>query len=190
LPGEDACCHGSCHRLGHAPYEVNNLLLGPGLWRGVIWRHPVYLVSGANLPVESDSLPLHILASGTKGEKRPVVELLARRPALWQRYSSWLATLQPELWEEIRSMGKTRSKFGFHLGPVIEEVGLKQVIEEVGLKRVIEEVGLKRVIEEVGLKRVIEEVGLDRAINEMGIPWLLSKMTSAQLRELKRLLEK
>jgi hypothetical protein len=137
--------------------------LGPGLWRGMTWGHPIFLVSGANLPVEPDSLPLHILGTGQKGEKRPVVEMLAHRPALWQRYSAWLATLHPELWEEIRIMGKAQGgKFGFHLAPVIEEVGLKEVIHEVGLKRVIEEVGL---------------------------PELLSKMTPAQRRELRRLLE-
>jgi hypothetical protein len=78
-------------------------------------------------------------------------------------------------------MGKTRRrKFGFHLGPVIEEVGLKNVIEEVGLNRVIEE---------VGLDRVLGEVGWDRFIRELSRSTLRSQMTAAQRRELKRLLE-
>ena len=104
--------------------------------------------------------------------QRQVAKYLAGRPALWQQYAGWLATLHPELWEEIRDMGTTRGKkSGFHLQPVIAEVGLKNVIEE------------------VGLKNVIEEVGAERVIAEMGLPWLLSKMTTGQRRELKRLLE-
>jgi hypothetical protein len=164
--------------------------LGPGLWRSLTWQRPVYLVSGTDVLVDSDSLPLHILGQGTVSAQRQVAKYLAGRPALWQQYAGWLATLHPDLWEEIRDMGTTRGKkFGFHLQPVIAEVGLKNVIEEVGLKNVIEEVGAARVIAEMGLKNVIEEVGAERVIAEMGLPWLLSKMTTGQRRELKRLLE-
>jgi hypothetical protein len=182
--------------------------LGPGLWQGQVWKRPVYLVSGSDVPVEPDSLPLHILGPGTVGEQRQVAEYLTGSPALWQRYSGWLATLHPELWEEIRDMGKTRGKkFGFHLQPVISEVGLKNVIAEVGLKNVVAEVGLKNVVAEVGLKNVVAEVGLknviaevglknviaevgaERVIAEMGLPWFLAQLTSNQRRELKRLLE-
>jgi hypothetical protein len=163
---------------------------GPGVWRGEVCQRPVILVSGGHLPVEQDSLPLHILGQETLAGQRQVVGLLADRPVLWQEYSAWLATLHPELWEEIKAMGKTRGrKFGFHLGPVIEEVGLKNVIEEVGLNRVIEQVGLKRVFEQVGLDRVLGEVGWDRFIRELSRSTLRSQMTAAQRRELKRLLE-
>ena len=180
--------------------------LGPGLWRGWAWQRPVLLVSGIDVPVEPDSLPLHILGQGTTDELRQVVEYLATQPDLWQQYANWLATLHPHLWEEVRDMGKTRGKnFGFHLGPIIAEVGLKNVIAEVGLEKVIAEVGLEKVIAEAGLENVIAKVGLENVIAKVGLENviakvgvdrviagmgpLMSKMTAAQKRELKRLLE-
>jgi hypothetical protein len=145
---------------------------GPGVWRCVLLRRLIFLVSGTELPVNEDSLPLHIVSREPAETGRQVAKLLAQRPALWREYSGWLATLHPDLWEEVRSMGKTARKgFGFHLKPVIEEVGLKQVIEE------------------VGVERVIEEVGLERIIKQLSVDELLAQLTPAQRRELKQRLQ-
>ena len=147
--------------------------LGPGLWRCVALRRLVFLVSGAEAPVERDTLPLHIIGEEPKPIGRRVAQFLAGHPALWDEYSGFLATLHPDLWEEVRAMSKTtgkRRKFDFYILPVIEEMGLN------------------RVIEQVGLDRVVEAVGMERVVREKGLPWLLSKLTPEQRRELKELL--
>jgi hypothetical protein len=146
---------------------------GPGVWRCKALRRLVFLVSGTQVPVERDSLPLHIVGEEPSALGREVAAFLADHPALWNEYSGWLATMHVDLWEEVRSMSKTtgkRRKFDIHLLPVIEEVGLE------------------RVVEQVGLDRVIEAVGLERVVREKGVKWLLSKLTPEQRRELKDLL--
>jgi hypothetical protein len=154
---------------------------GPGVWRCALLGRLLFLVSGIDVPVDEDSLPLHIISTEPTETGRQVVDLLASRPALWDEFSSWLATLHPALWEEVRSMSKTTGKgFGFHIKPVIEEVGLGRVLEEVGYKKVIEEVGLERVIAEVGLGEILKHLSMEE---------LLAGLTPSQRRELKERLK-
>ncbi len=174
--------------------------LGPGVWRCTALRRLVFLVSGADAPVERDSLPLHIISEEPTATGRRVAQFLAAHPALWDEYSGFLATLHPDLWDEVRAMSKTtgkRRKFDFYILPVIEEMGLNRVIEQIGLDKLIQEVGLDKLIQEVGLDKLIQEVGLPRLIEkgglegvvrEKGLPWLLSQLTPEQRRELKKLL--
>jgi hypothetical protein len=146
---------------------------GPGVWRCGALRRLVFLVSGVELPVDRDSLPLHIVGDEPAPTGRRVAEFLAAHPALWDEYSGFLATMHPDLWEEVRAMSKTtgkRRKFDFYILPVIEEMGLE------------------RVIEQVGLERVIEAVGVERVVRAKGLPWLVSQLTPEERRQLKDLL--
>jgi hypothetical protein len=191
--------------------------LEPGVWRCTALRRLVFLVSSTDVPVEVDSLPLHLVSKEPLQREREVAQLLTKQKRLWEQYVGWLATLHPALWEEVRTMAKKAGKgFGIHLLPVIEDLGIKNVIEQVGIERVINEVGIERVINEVGIERVINEVGIERVIEVVGLErliekagvekvvetvgWerlvkskgvadLFAKLTPAQRRELKQLLQ-
>ena len=156
-------------------------------------------MSTVALPVEEDSLPLHVIGKEPPEIEKAVADLVVAQPALWQQYSTWLAALHPSIWDKVDVMARTAGKkFQIDLRPaiehlgldyVIEQVGLKRIIDQAGIKRTVETAGLKRVVEEVGLKRVIEEVGPKRVLDEMGLDSLLAHLTPSQRQELKRRLK-
>jgi len=101
-----------------------------------------------------------------------------QQPQLEQLYAGWLATLHPEVWEEVELMARTtRREFRIDLRPAIENLGLMRVIEQVGVERVIREVGPDRVIEQLGEKEIVRRIGIDR---------FLANLSAAERRELKR----
>jgi hypothetical protein len=178
----------------------------PGVWRCTILQHVVFLVSTVALPVDEDSLPLHVVGKDPPEMEKAVAELVATQPELLQQYSSWLAALHPVLWEEVEAMARTAGKkFQIDLRPAIEHLGLNKVIEQVGLQRLIREVGIERMIEAagiehvteaVGIEHVIEQVGIERVIEYMGpklddrgLDTLLANLTPSQRQELKRRLQ-
>jgi hypothetical protein len=54
-------------------------VLGAGLWRGTVFGHPFVLVSVADLPVDEDSLPLHVLGVEPADKERQVGRFLAEQ---------------------------------------------------------------------------------------------------------------
>jgi hypothetical protein len=127
------------------------------------------LVSSSDLPVDEESLPLHIAGLGKPATEHAMARLLTERPDLQARYGGWVASLHPAAWKEVEAMARaTKQRLTFDIRPAIKALGWNEVIAQVGLDRVIEQVGLDRVIEQVGLDRVIEQVGLDRVIEQVG----------------------
>jgi hypothetical protein len=57
---------------------------GRGVWRCRVLGRMLFLVSGADLPVEEDTLPLHVLARESPETERQVAQFVVQRPALWQ----------------------------------------------------------------------------------------------------------
>lgn len=155
--------------------------LGPGLWRCRVLERLVFLVSSVDLPVEEDSLPLHLVGQSPLAIERQIASLVFERPPLQQLYGGWLASLHPAAWKEIDAMTQAAGKkLDLDLRPAIEYLGLDRVIEQVGIDRVIEQVGIDRVIEQVGDREVIKRMGLAR---------LLASLSPAERRELKRRLQ-
>jgi hypothetical protein len=155
--------------------------LGAGLWRSEVLGRLVFLVSSIDLPVEEDSLPLHIVGQEPLATERRVARLVVEEPKLQQRYGGWMASLHPGAWKEIDAMvRKTGKGLTIDLRPAIQLMGLGHVIEQVGTKQVIEQIGAKQFIEEIGSRRVIEEIGLED---------LLANLSPAERRELKRRLQ-
>jgi hypothetical protein len=54
--------------------------LGPGLWRSEVLGRLVFLVSSIDLPVEADSLPLHIVGHEPLATERAVAQLVVEQP--------------------------------------------------------------------------------------------------------------
>lgn len=60
--------------------------VGPGLWRCRLLERLVFLVSSIDLPVEADSLPLHIVGHEPLATEREVARLVLEQPGLQQLY--------------------------------------------------------------------------------------------------------
>src|SRR5207244_1789004 len=52
-------------------------VVSPGIWRCEVMRRAVFLISGRDLPVEEDSLPLHIISRESGATERAVAEFVA-----------------------------------------------------------------------------------------------------------------
>jgi hypothetical protein len=156
------------------------------------------------LPVERDSVPLHLVSREPVDSERALLREVVAQPGFWQLYGAWLGYLHPAIWEEARRMAQLSGVEAtpnfptgdiqifidfFGLKRVIDRIGLKRVVDEVGLKRVVDEVGLKRVVDEVGLKRVVDEVGLKRVVDELGPSAFVAQLSPEQREEFRRLLE-
>jgi hypothetical protein len=127
-----------------------------GLWRGTAWGHPVWFVSYRDVPVEEDTVPLHLL-DRDPGAPAALGELVLRHEELLRRFAPWLDVLQPRLWREMRHMASTfRGIIDW------EEVGkntnLDDVVRVIPPERVIEILGLDRVIEVSGAEKVLEKL--------------------------------
>ncbi len=155
--------------------------LGPGLWRCRLLERLEFLVSGIDLPVEADSLPLHIVGQEPLATERLVAQLVLEQTELQQHYSGWIATLHPTAWREVEAMARTGlKKLKLDVRPAIEYLGLGTVIEQVGIERVIEQVGIDRVLVLLGDREVVKRMGLDR---------FLATLSPSEKRELKRRLQ-
>jgi hypothetical protein len=159
-----------------------------GMWRCVVLGRLLFLVSGQDLPLEEESVPLHLLGRETPEAVQALAEFVVSRPGLWQRYGEWLVALHNSAFRRVASMVRTRKKpFEISISGLVDLLGVPELINRIGLKRMVEEAGLQRVINVVGLPRVINEVGLPRVINEVGLEGLAAALTPAQWRELQRL---
>src|SRR5205823_13279570 len=122
----------------------------------------VFWVSSSDLPVEEDSLPLHVVGIEPPAVERQVAEFVVGQPKLLARYGGWLAGLHPEVWKEVEAMARTaKRELKIDLRPAIESLGIRRVLEQVGVDRVIEalrEVGADRVIEALGEKEVMRHI--------------------------------
>jgi hypothetical protein len=137
--------------------------LGQGIWRGVALQRPVYLVSRIELPVEEDSLPLHLVGQEPAATELEVARLVAADPALWERYGPFVLTLHPRAWEEVKDMARTKKEaFGFDFRPAVKHLGLDFLLKQIGVKNLVQEIGVENI---------------------------LANLTPAQRRELKRLLQ-
>ena len=155
--------------------------IGGGLWRSQVWGRMVFLVSSMHLPVEEDSLPLHIVGKEPPATESAVAQLVVEQPELQRRYGGWLSVLHATAWKEIEAMVRKTGKFlDVDLEEAVDAMGLDRIINTVGINRVIELCGLQRVIDEVGEKEVIKHIGLDR--------WL-ANLSPAERKELKRRLQ-
>lgn len=150
-------------------------MLDSGLWRCRLLRRLVFLVSSIELPVEEDSLPLHVVGREPLATERQVARLVVENSVLRQHYGAWVATLHDIAWKEVEQMARRELFIDFR--PVVKSLGLARVLESIGVERVIEQVGIDRVIETLGEREVVRRIGLER---------ILANLSAAERRELKR----
>jgi hypothetical protein len=108
------------------------------------------------LPVEEDSLPLHVVGIEPATVERQVAKLVVEQPELLARYGGFLAGLHSKVWKEFEAMARTaKRELKFDLRPAIESLGLRTVLEQVGVDRVIEALGKKEVIRRIGVDDIL-----------------------------------
>jgi hypothetical protein len=150
-----------------------------GLWRSGFWGHPVWLVSMRELPVEVDTVPLHLLDRDPPAP-RAVGELVLQQEELLRRFASWLHSLQQLLWEEMRHMAKAST--GIIDWEALSRVAdLDEVVRFLPPQHVIEVLGFERALKVMGLPRVIEMAGPEKVVQE-----LLKLMPAEQVQEMLR----
>jgi hypothetical protein len=142
-------------------------VVSPGLWRWQVLMRPVWLVSNRDVPIDRESVPVHLVSEESTTNERAVAQLIVSQPDWRKVYIPWLVTLFPTLWEEIMAMARREN--------ASEEIDFSGVIKVIGVKGLVEQVGLKRVIKEFGPKRVIDE--------------LLSQLSPDEREELRRRLQ-
>jgi hypothetical protein len=146
-------------------------LLGPGLWRGTVLSHPVYLVSTVDLPVDDESLPLHVLAAEPRARELEVGEYLTATAERLDTYGSVFAVFHQTVWREVETMARrSRRTFEIDLRPVINSIGFAEVIRQMGEAEVIRHIGPKKVVE------------------QLDVQTLWDSLSQAKRRELKRLI--
>jgi hypothetical protein len=127
--------------LKDAAYKLGSLdRMTDGLWRSQVLHHPIHLVSSANLVIEEDSLPIHLLGVSTRERKAEVDRLLRFNPSLAERYREVWAGLHPEKLKEFLTMARTTKKGPiFHLMPLVDVIGWDEAIRQLGKERLVDE---------------------------------------------------
>jgi hypothetical protein len=142
--------------------------LGEGLWRSHVMERLVYLVSNTAIPVENDTLPVHLLAQDSVENDLAVVRLIAEESRLWEMYASYMASRSPKLWKEILEMAQRK-----HKGPQFD---IRLIVKEIGIT--------------TALDQVIDALGVEAYLKDMEQRKKLFKKLSAEERQkLKALFE-
>jgi hypothetical protein len=131
-----------------------------GVWRCEVLQRVLYLVSIDRVPVEPDSVPMHLLNRESDEMGLAVGRVVVDQPGFWDLYGSWLMWNHPNLLQEIQRMARAKGiEPTLDLKPLVDLVGYQQVIDQMG--------GIPKLIQEVGAAKVIQEMGLDKVVEQL-----------------------
>jgi len=140
---------------------------GSGIWRCPVLQRVVLLVSSADLPVEEDSVPLHIAGKSAPAKELAVARLLLEQTPLLEKYGPLLLTFRSEFFQEIEPMAANVEKR--------LNAGLRTLI-----KNMLHAQNLRLEVDPL-IDELIEECGEEKIVQR-----LLAKLTDEQRQELKR----
>lgn len=103
--------------------------LGPGIWRCTLLGRLIFLVNGEELPVETDSLPFHILEPETTEREQAIARVLIDQPNLLPTLGNWVLSLHPALLREITKMARTK-QLNPKIKPLVEFLGIDEVAKQ------------------------------------------------------------
>jgi hypothetical protein len=163
-------------------------LLGPGVWHGRVLGHPVFLVSTVDLPVDEESLPLHVLAAEPPAREREVGQFLTATEERVAAYGGVFSVFHQATWREVETMAqRSRRTFAIDLRPMIETLGLEEVIRQMGKENVIRQIGEQEVIRQIGKEKVLREIGPKEVMEQLDVQTIWDNLPAAKRRQLKRL---
>jgi len=143
--------------------------LSDGLWRCWVMQRAVFLVSRDALPVELETVPLHLVCQEPEAVTLQVAQVLLQQPDWWQ-FGRCLLLLHPNLKEELIHMAKMSGTDEIDLRPLFTGAGSDIFIRQL----------LSTVKPTEAFKQVIEEFGLEQ---------FLASLTPEQREELKNRLQ-
>lgn len=71
----------------------------PGIWRSRILLRPVFLIDCMAVPVEPESVPLHLAAEVSPGTNEALARVIVEEPGYWETYGPLLNVLHPNVWK-------------------------------------------------------------------------------------------
>jgi hypothetical protein len=143
-------------RLGRIAEE------GPGVWRGQILLRPIFLIDGRTVPVERESVPLHLVGEESREIDLALARVIVEEPGYWELYGSLLGALHPHIIEEANRMAATKIKRGdLDLRPFIEKIGLKKILALVEVRDAIDALGPKKVAKELGMEQFLASLTVE-----------------------------
>jgi hypothetical protein len=143
-------------RLGRIEQE------GPGVWRSQILLRPLLLIDGRSVPVERDSVPLHLAGEESSEIDTALAKVIVEEPGYWEIFGLLLKALHPNVWKEATNMARSRGKRGdLDLSPFIEEVGLEKFLAMVKVADIIDTVGARKVVKELGINRILANLSAE-----------------------------
>ena len=131
---------------------------GPGLWRACAFGRPLWIVSRDALPVERESVPLHLVTLEPAEQSRALVAAMVRQPDLWHTYGVALLKLHGSALQEVLQMEPSlleHEPFTGDLRPLIAVMGLQRIIDQAGPEKVFD-LSLKKLVETQGTERISE----------------------------------
>lgn len=141
--------HGARQLLGNLD------LASPGVWRSQILRHPLFLVDSVSVPVDRESVALHLAGEEVPEIEEALAHVLVEEPGYWELYGSLLGALHPNIFEEANRMATAKRKSrGLDLRPFIKQVGLDKFFEVIEMEDMIHAVGAKNVVKAIGVDRI------------------------------------
>lgn len=112
-----------------------------GAWRGQVLGFPCMLVSTVDLPIDNDSLPLHVIGAEPADVERQVGEFVTGDRERLSAYGGVFSVLHQRTWKELEAMAKSRKrKLEFDIRPAVQSLGLAEVIRQIGPDEVLREI--------------------------------------------------
>lgn len=159
-------------RFGSRFLKLATDLLGPtepilpGLWRCRILGFVLFLVAGEELPVDRDSIPLHLIGREPPEKELAVARLILTNQSLHQLYGEQL------IYRYLRPEGtQMDDKFTMKLKEAIpifvKQLGWEQTLEQLGRKEILDAIGLETVIKECGARNIVKHIGLDQFLTNL-----------------------
>jgi hypothetical protein len=124
---------------------------GNGVWRCPILRRMVFLVSSAELPIDSETILLHLLGDEPHETELALARFVIDKKELWETYLPWLPKLHPTAWAEVITMARSGLDdiMKIDLAPLLQFIDKKQVIDLVSLDEVIKRHGKKKLLKKI-----------------------------------------
>jgi len=144
----------------------------PGVWRSQILHRLLFLVDGRAVPVDRESVALHLAGKASRDVEQALAQVIVEEPGFWELYGPLLGALHPNVYQEAQRMAKSKGKRGgLDLRPFINQVGVKKFIDVIEVGEYIDTVGPKKVIKAIGVERFV------------------ANLTAEERQELKKLLD-
>ncbi len=134
----------------------------PGVWRSHVLHHPLFLVDGRAVPVDRESVAVHLAGEESPEIEQALARVVVEEPGFWELYGSLLGALHPNIFEEANRMATAKRKTrGLDLRPFIKQVGLDKFFEVIEMEDMIGTIGPKKIVKAIGVDRFLANLSAE-----------------------------